>query len=102
MPLGASYQLARELAEEYLEHQRRRRSPNWSFLPQTPFCFVCRRLFLGTPKGLLFQLLVKSRVVEFGNMSTSGITIMVHNIILFCIFTILVVAIGVHVHALTT
>ncbi|KAK9104124.1 hypothetical protein Scep_020968 [Stephania cephalantha] len=56
-------------------------------------------LFVVLSPGLLFQLPARTRVIEFGNMCTSGIAILVHAIIYFCILTILVVAIGVHIHA---
>ncbi|XP_020247029.1 uncharacterized protein LOC109824794 [Asparagus officinalis] len=56
-------------------------------------------LFILLSPGLLFQLPAKTRIVEFGNMSTSGISVLVHGIIFFAIYTILVVAIGVHVYA---
>ena len=55
-------------------------------------------LFILLSPGLLFQFPARYRVVEFGNMSTSGIAILVHAIIFFCILTILVVAIGIHIH----
>ncbi|KAK4603261.1 hypothetical protein RGQ29_011985 [Quercus rubra] len=55
-------------------------------------------LFILLSPGLLFQLPARVRVIEFGNMNTSGIAILVHAIIYFCIFTILVVAIGIHIH----
>ena len=56
-------------------------------------------LFILLSPGLLFQLPARTRVVEFGNMNTSGIAILVHSIIFFAILTIMIVAIGVHVHA---
>ncbi|KAF8013113.1 hypothetical protein BT93_I1093 [Corymbia citriodora subsp. variegata] len=55
-------------------------------------------LFILLSPGLLFQVPAKMRVVEFGNMATSGISILVHAILYFCIFTILIVAIGIHIH----
>ncbi|KAK7849646.1 uncharacterized protein LOC136061082 [Quercus suber] len=55
-------------------------------------------LFILLSPGLLFQLPARVRVIEFGNMYTSGIAILVHAIIYFCIFTILVIAIGIHIH----
>lgn len=55
-------------------------------------------LFILLSPGLLFQLPARTRVVEFGNMCTSGIAILVHAIIYFCIVTILIVAIGIHIH----
>ncbi|KAL9343385.1 hypothetical protein Peur_026406 [Populus x canadensis] len=56
-------------------------------------------LFIVLSPGLLFQLPARTRVVEFGNMYTSGISILVHAVIYFCIITILIIAIGVHIHA---
>ncbi|RRT51882.1 hypothetical protein BHE74_00055553 [Ensete ventricosum] len=56
-------------------------------------------LFILLSPGLLFQLPARTRVVEFGNMSTSGISILVHSILFFCLLTILVIAIGIHIHA---
>lgn len=55
-------------------------------------------LFILLSPGLLFQLPAKGRAVEFGNMSTSVISILVHSIIYFALLTILVIAIGIHVH----
>ncbi|KAL1553288.1 hypothetical protein AAHA92_13983 [Salvia divinorum] len=56
-------------------------------------------LFILLSPGLLFQLPARGRFIEFGNMYTSGISILVHAILFFCIYTLLVVAIGVHIHA---
>ncbi|KAF9663535.1 hypothetical protein SADUNF_Sadunf17G0061400 [Salix dunnii] len=53
-------------------------------------------LFIVLSPGLLFQLPARTRVVEFGNMYTSGISILVHAVIYFCIITILVIAIDVN------
>ncbi|XXG78466.1 hypothetical protein AAC387_Pa08g2406 [Persea americana] len=55
-------------------------------------------LFILLSPGLLIQLPGRTRVVEFGNMSTSGLSILVHTIIFFGVLTILVIAIGVHIH----
>lgn len=55
-------------------------------------------LFILLSPGLLFQIPARTRVMEFGNMHTSGIAILVHGIIYFCILTILVIAIGIHIH----
>ncbi|PKA63810.1 hypothetical protein AXF42_Ash004819 [Apostasia shenzhenica] len=60
---------------------------------------VATILFILLSPGLLFQLPARMRVVEFGNMATSGIAILVHSILFFCILTILVIAIGIHIHA---
>ncbi|KAL0903682.1 hypothetical protein M5K25_028080 [Dendrobium thyrsiflorum] len=60
---------------------------------------VATILFIMLSPGLLFQLPARARVIEFGNMGTSGIAILVHSILFFCILTILVIAIGIHIHA---
>ncbi|XP_057482539.1 uncharacterized protein LOC130769282 isoform X2 [Actinidia eriantha] len=54
-------------------------------------------LFVVLTPGLLFQLPGKSRVVEFNNMQTSGVSILVHTIIFFGLITIFLIAIGVHI-----
>ncbi|KAH0975299.1 hypothetical protein GBA52_017198 [Prunus armeniaca] len=56
-------------------------------------------LFVVLTPGLLFQIPGKGRVVEFGNMQTSGASIMVHAIIYFGLITIFLIAIGVHIYA---
>ncbi|PKI76988.1 hypothetical protein CRG98_002491 [Punica granatum] len=56
-------------------------------------------LFVLLSPGLLFQLPGKGRVVEFGNMQTSGPSILVHTIIFFCLTTIFLIALGVHIYA---
>ncbi|KAL8038836.1 hypothetical protein ABFX02_11G133800 [Erythranthe guttata] len=60
---------------------------------------VAVALFIFLSPGLLFQIPARTRVVEFGNMYTSGISILIHSLFYFCIYTILIVAIGVHIHA---
>ncbi|KAG2676242.1 hypothetical protein I3843_12G044100 [Carya illinoinensis] len=55
-------------------------------------------LFVLLSPGLLFQIPAKGRVVEFGNMQTSGASILVHAIIYFGVITILLIAIGVHIY----
>ncbi|XP_061952378.1 uncharacterized protein LOC133675116 [Populus nigra] len=56
-------------------------------------------LFVLLTPGLLFQIPGKSRVVEFGNMQTSGASIVVHAIVFSGLITIFLVAIGVHIYA---
>ncbi|KAL3511454.1 hypothetical protein ACH5RR_030855 [Cinchona calisaya] len=51
-------------------------------------------LFVLLSPGLLFQLPGRSRIVEFGNMQTSGLSILVHTIIFFGLITIILIAIG--------
>ncbi|RWW65010.1 hypothetical protein BHE74_00027713 [Ensete ventricosum] len=55
-------------------------------------------LFVLLSPGLLFQLPGKGRVVEFVNMKTSGISILVHAVIFFGILTILLIVVGVHIY----
>ncbi|XP_058735880.1 uncharacterized protein LOC131633488 [Vicia villosa] len=56
-------------------------------------------LFVLLSPGLLFQLPAKGRVVAFGSMQTSGISILVHTIIFFGLITIFLLAIGVHIYS---
>ncbi|KAK4377082.1 uncharacterized protein LOC132642664 [Lycium barbarum] len=55
-------------------------------------------LFVLLSPGLLFQLPGRQRIVEFGNMQTSGLSILVHTILYFGLITIFLIAIGVHIH----
>ncbi|XP_011020769.1 PREDICTED: uncharacterized protein LOC105123025 [Populus euphratica] len=55
-------------------------------------------LFVLLSPGLLCQLPGRSRVVEFGNLQTSGLSILVHTIIFFGLITIFLIAIGVHIY----
>lgn len=55
-------------------------------------------LFVLLSPGLLFQLPGNHRIVDFGNMQTSSISILVHTIIFFGLITIFLVAIGVHIY----
>ncbi|XP_019262298.1 PREDICTED: uncharacterized protein LOC109240130 [Nicotiana attenuata] len=55
-------------------------------------------LFVLLSPGLLFQLPGRHRVVEFGNMHTSGLSILVHTILYFGLITVFLIAIGVHIH----
>ncbi|XP_042473621.1 uncharacterized protein LOC122055975 [Zingiber officinale] len=55
-------------------------------------------LFVLFSPGLLIQLPARGRVVEFGNMQTSGLSILVHAILYFAVLTIFLIAIGVHIY----
>ncbi|XP_014493623.1 uncharacterized protein LOC106755910 [Vigna radiata var. radiata] len=55
-------------------------------------------LFVLLSPGLLIQVPGKSRVVEFGNMQTSGVSIFIHTIIFFGLITIFLIVIGVHIN----
>ncbi|EEF50885.1 uncharacterized protein LOC8271433 [Ricinus communis] len=54
-------------------------------------------LFVVLSPGVLFQLPGNSRVVEFANLQTSGVSVFVHTIIFFGLITIFLIAIGVHI-----
>ncbi|KAL6969245.1 hypothetical protein U1Q18_028969 [Sarracenia purpurea var. burkii] len=57
-------------------------------------------LFVLLTPGLLCQIPARSgRVVEFGNMQTSGISVLVHTVIYFGLLTILLIAVGVHIYS---
>ncbi|KAK7400030.1 hypothetical protein VNO78_11228 [Psophocarpus tetragonolobus] len=56
-------------------------------------------LFVLLSPGLLFQLPAKGKVVAFGTMQTSGLSILVHTIIFFGLITIFLLAIGVHIYS---
>ncbi|KAG8496521.1 hypothetical protein CXB51_007633 [Gossypium anomalum] len=60
---------------------------------------VATVLFVLLCPGLLFQIPGKNKVVEFGNMQTSGASVLVHAIIYFGLITIFCLAIGVHIYA---
>ncbi|KAK3020566.1 hypothetical protein RJ639_046916 [Escallonia herrerae] len=57
-------------------------------------------LFVLLTPGLLYQIPGKGRVVEFGNMQTSGISILVHTVIYFGLVTIFLIAISNGTHNL--
>nr|GMC48670.1 hypothetical protein DM860_000863 [Ipomoea batatas]GMC50863.1 hypothetical protein DM860_000863 [Ipomoea batatas]GMC52751.1 hypothetical protein DM860_000863 [Ipomoea batatas] len=56
-------------------------------------------MFILLSPGLLFQIPARTRCIEFGNMYTSGVSILIHAILYFCIYTIVMVAIGVHIRS---
>ncbi|OAY68323.1 uncharacterized protein LOC109726219 [Ananas comosus] len=55
-------------------------------------------LFVVLTPGLLFQLPGRNRIVEFGSMQTSGVSILVHAVLYFALITIFLIAIGVHIY----
>lgn len=55
-------------------------------------------LFALLSPGLLFQLPAKGKVVEFGNLQTSGPSILVHSIIFFCLITIFLLVLDVQIN----
>lgn len=60
--------------------------------------FVAVILFVLLTPGLLFQIPAKGRLVEFGNLQTSGASIFVHSILYFGLIAIFDLAVGVHVY----
>lgn len=55
-------------------------------------------LFVLLSPGLLFQLPGRGKVVAFGSMQTSGLSILVHTVIFFGLITIFLIAVGVHIY----
>ncbi|AQK79625.1 uncharacterized protein LOC100275315 [Zea mays] len=54
-------------------------------------------LFVLLSPGLLVQLPGRHHLVEFGNLKTSAVSIVVHSIIYFALITLFVIVIGVHI-----
>lgn len=53
-------------------------------------------LFVLLTPGLLLQIPgSRGKVVEFANMQTSGLSILVHTIVYFAVISILLIAIGI-------
>ncbi|GAV66537.1 DUF3339 domain-containing protein, partial [Cephalotus follicularis] len=55
-------------------------------------------LFILLSPGLIFQVPGNTRHVEFGNFKTHGKAIIVHTLIFFVLFTILILALGIHIY----
>ncbi|XP_057983642.1 uncharacterized protein LOC131168322 [Malania oleifera] len=55
-------------------------------------------LFVVLSPGLLFQLPGHSRHVDFSSMKTNGKSIAVHTLIFFTVFSILILALHVHIY----
>ncbi|KAK9064715.1 hypothetical protein SSX86_016103 [Deinandra increscens subsp. villosa] len=55
-------------------------------------------LFVLLQPGLLFQLPGNGRQVEFGSMKTNGKAIAVHTLIFFTVYSILILAVHVHIY----
>ncbi|KAJ0110927.1 hypothetical protein Patl1_01234 [Pistacia atlantica] len=55
-------------------------------------------LFILLSPGLLFQLPGNQRHIEFGSFKTNGKAVLVHTILFFGIYTILLLAIGIHIY----
>lgn len=55
-------------------------------------------LFVVLTPGLLFQVPGSHSLVEFGNFQTSGASILVHSLLFFCLITLFLIAINLHIH----
>ncbi|KAI3945592.1 hypothetical protein MKW92_013517 [Papaver armeniacum] len=56
-------------------------------------------LFILLSPGLLFQLPARTRIVEFATCQPVCVSILVHSIIYLCSVIILLIAVGIHIHA---
>ncbi|KAK3002303.1 hypothetical protein RJ639_022075 [Escallonia herrerae] len=55
-------------------------------------------LFILLSPGLIFQIPGNTRHVEFGSFTTNGKAVLVHTLIFFVVFTLLTLAIGIHIY----
>ncbi|XP_020697479.1 uncharacterized protein LOC110110376 [Dendrobium catenatum] len=55
-------------------------------------------LFVLLSPGLLFELPGNHRVAEFGSMRTNGKAIFIHTLIFFAIFSVIIVALHLHIY----
>lgn len=72
--------------------------PKWKNMADWGPVVIAVILFVLLTPGLLFQIPARGRVVEFGNMQTSGASILVHTIIFFGLITIFTIAIRLHIY----
>ncbi|XP_018815468.2 uncharacterized protein LOC108987072 [Juglans regia] len=92
----------RETTERSSEGLERERSINWKKKKKKMSdwgpVFVAVVLFILLTPGLLIQMPGKNRYVEFGNLQTSGVSILVHSVLYFALMCIFLLAIGVHMY----
>ncbi|KAG2678511.1 hypothetical protein I3843_11G005700 [Carya illinoinensis] len=55
-------------------------------------------LFILLSPGLLFQLPGNTHHIEFGSFATNVKAVLVHTLLFFCIYTILISALGIHIY----
>ncbi|GMQ09671.1 hypothetical protein CsSME_00052957 [Camellia sinensis var. sinensis] len=55
-------------------------------------------LFILCSPGLLFQIPGNSHHLEFGSLKTNGKAVIIHTLIFFGVFTILILALGIHIY----
>ncbi|RZC60198.1 hypothetical protein C5167_021952 [Papaver somniferum] len=63
--------------------------------------FVSVVLFILLTPGLLVQIPGRNKAVEFGNFQTSGVSICVHSVIYFVLVCIFLLALQIHIFAVT-
>lgn len=103
---GGQMQMAEKESPEELENIERESRNSWEKYPDLRRTMtdwgpvvVATVLFVLLTPGLLCQIPGRGRVVEFGNMSTSGLSILVHAVIYFALVTIFVIAVSVHIYS---
>ncbi|KAI8543994.1 hypothetical protein RHMOL_Rhmol08G0260800 [Rhododendron molle] len=55
-------------------------------------------LFILLSPGLLFQIPGNTHQLEFGSFQTNGKAVLVHTLLFFVAFTILILAVGLHIY----
>lgn len=55
-------------------------------------------LFVLLSPGLLFQIPGNNRQVEFGTLKTNGKAILIHTLLFFALYAILILAVRVHIY----
>ncbi|KAI3463611.1 hypothetical protein Pfo_020274 [Paulownia fortunei] len=55
-------------------------------------------LFVLLSPGVLFQIPGNTRHVEFGNFTTNGKAVIIHTLLFFGVFTILVMAVRIRIY----
>ncbi|CAN1123281.1 hypothetical protein LINPERPRIM_LOCUS3179 [Linum perenne] len=55
-------------------------------------------LFILLSPGLVFQMPGNTKHFEFGSMRTNGKSVIVHTLLFFVVFTILILALHVRIH----
>ncbi|OWM76219.1 hypothetical protein CDL15_Pgr009865 [Punica granatum] len=55
-------------------------------------------LFVVLTPGLLFQVPGRRSLVEFGNLQTSGTSILVHSLIYFCLVCLFIIVINLQIY----
>ncbi|KAL8474568.1 hypothetical protein ACS0TY_030430 [Phlomoides rotata] len=56
-------------------------------------------LFVLLSPGVLFQVPGSTRHIEFGSFTTNGKAVMIHTLLFFVVFTILIMALRIQIYA---